>query len=125
MTMKGFGSGQFDRRQYPRLDFVIPMAFQTAEQTEGSTANVSLGGMMAYFPDPVTKGQILAVNMLLPGRDGKRSFRAEAEVVWVQTGRFEGGWTCQAGLRFIGMPADSLALWRQFLVEWQGQKKEE
>jgi|GEM_PF-6672815 len=122
--MKGFGTGQFDRRQYPRLDFVIPLAFQTAEAPAGSTANVSLGGMMAYFPQPVAKGQILSVSMLLPLGSGKKNFQAQAEVVWALAGQFESGWSCQAGLKFLAMEPEMLNLWRDFLLEWRGQKNE-
>jgi len=125
--MKGFGSAQFDRRRYPRLDFSLPLAFQSSENNhmpEGVSSNVSLGGLMAFLPQAVTKGQIIEVTMLLPLGKEKKVCKAQSEVVWAQTGQFESGWVCQAGLRFIKMPPESSQIWRQFLIEWQGEKKD-
>ncbi len=123
--MKEYGSAQFDRRQYPRLDFSLGLAFQATEEKvpDGITSNVSLGGMLAYLPHVVRQEEILQITMLLPCKDGNQVFKAQAEVVWVRNGKFEDGWVCQAGLRMIEMPADSWHLWRRFLMEWQGEKK--
>lgn len=125
--MKGFGSAQFDRRSYPRLDFSLPLAFQAQEKSKlpaGISANISLGGLMAYLPLTVVKGQIIEVTMLLPLGEEKKTCKVQAEVVWAQNGQFEGGWVCRAGLRFFNMPSDSEEIWRQFLTEWQGEKNE-
>ncbi len=122
--MKGFGSAEFDRRQYPRLDFALPLAFQDLGQSppEGVSKNVSLGGMMACFPREVSPSQILDLTMLLPVGEDKQVCRVQAEVVWVKKGDFEGGWSCQAGIRFVNMTPESEKIWRDFLVLWQGEK---
>ena len=112
--MKGFGSAQFDRRRYPRLDFTLPLAFKATADAlipDGVSGNVSLGGMMAF------------VTMLLPLGEEKKVCKAKAEVVWAQNGQFASGWVCQAGLRFVDMNSESNQIWRDFLKEWQGEKK--
>lgn len=122
--MKGFGSAQFDRRRYPRLDFTLPLAFQDVGQAQpdGVSKNVSLGGMMAYLPREVQTAQILDLTMLLPLGEDKLVCRVQAEVIWVKKGDFEGGWVCQAGLRFVEMNPESQKIWRDFLLSWQGEK---
>ncbi len=124
-SMREYGSVQFNRRQYPRLDFAMGLAFEAAEQKipDGITSNVSLGGMLAYLPHTVKQGHVLQITMLLPCHEGKEIFKAQAEVVWVREGEFEGGWICQAGLRMLEMSADSWHIWRRFLMEWQGEQK--
>ncbi|MBN1596506.1 PilZ domain-containing protein [candidate division FCPU426 bacterium] len=124
--MKGFGSAEFDRRRYPRLNFSLPLAFQVSGDhphiPKGVSANVSLGGLMAYLPQNVTPGEILEVTMLLPLGDEKKTCRAQAEVVWSQNGVFDSGWSCRAGVRFLDMPPESKEIWQQFLRNWQGDK---
>jgi c-di-GMP-binding flagellar brake protein YcgR len=125
--MKGFGSAQFDRRRYPRLDFSLPLAFQAAEKNkipEGVSTNVSLGGLMAFLPQVVTKGQIIEVTMLLPLGEDKKACKAQAEVVWAQAGEFDSGWVCRAGIRFLDMEAEGEKIWREFLLAWHGDKEE-
>ncbi len=122
--MKEYASAQFDRRQYPRLNFSIPIAFQKHDlsQNDGVSSNVSLGGMMAFLPHFVNKGDLLEVTMLLPCSDGKHVFHVKTEVVWVITDESESEWLCRAGLKFIEIPPDSFKLWQRFLTEWQGEQ---
>lgn len=121
--MKEYGNAAFDRRQYPRLDFSLPLAFQTVNsQTPpppgGLTGNVSYGGLMAYLPHAVNRGETLEITLLLPVGEGKQVFKARAEAVWVENGMFEGGWTCRVGLKFFDLPPEVLAVWRGFLSSW-------
>lgn len=122
--MKEYGSGQFDRRQYPRLDFTIPIAFQKQKQSDnnGLTSNGSLGGMLAFLPYAIRQGEILQLTMLLPCSDGKKVFNVTAETVWVVPDQTTTEWVCKAGLKFIEIPPDSYKVWRTFLTEWQGDK---
>ncbi|MCK5242131.1 PilZ domain-containing protein [bacterium] len=125
--MKGFGSAQFDRRRYPRLDFSLPLAFQASKENKapaGVSTNVSLGGLMAFLPQVVNQGQIIEVTMLLPLGEEKKACKAQAEVVWVQAGQFESGWVCRAGIRFLDMPTEAEKIWREFLLAWHGAKEE-
>ncbi|MCD4813780.1 PilZ domain-containing protein [bacterium] len=124
--MKGFGSAQFDRRRYPRLDFSLPLAFQISDDPqapEGVSANISLGGMMAFLPGSVEQGRIIDITMLLPLGNEKHTCKAKAEVVWARQGNFESGWACQVGLRFVEMPEAASTIWKRFLIEWQGEKQ--
>jgi hypothetical protein len=118
--MAEYGGAQFDRRQYPRLDFTIPFAFDVSEQKlpDGITANISLGGLLVYLPYEVTKGQVLELTMRLPEGEVEQSFKARAEVMWVESGDFEGGWVSQAGLRFFEMSPRSFGVWKAFLDQW-------
>lgn len=121
--MKEYASAQFDRRQYPRLDFNIPIAFQKQEEKkdEGCSANVSLGGMMAFLPYLIEKGEFLEITMLLPCSDGKQVFNVKAEVVWVIKEEGDSDWVCRVGLKFIEIPPQSFKIWRRFLLEWKGE----
>jgi c-di-GMP-binding flagellar brake protein YcgR len=112
--MKGFGSAEFDRRRYPRLDFNLPVAFRNAENfsPEGVSRNISLGGLMVYLPQVVNQGQIIEVTMLLPMGEEKRVCKTQAEVVWAQSGQFEEGWVCRAGLRFLEMVPEASQIWK-------------
>ncbi len=118
--MPEYGGAHFDRRQYPRLDITLPFAFDISEQKlpDGITANISLGGMLVYLPHQVSPGQVLEMIMRLPGKDQEAPFKARGEVVWVQNGEFEGGYICQAGLRFFEMSPRSFNVWRDFLQNY-------
>lgn len=118
--MQEYGKAAFDRRQYPRLDASIPLAFEVADQKlpDGITSNISLGGLLVYLPHKVTKGDVLELTMRLPAQDGEQAFKARAEVIWVQNGSFQEGWNCQAGLRFFEMSPRSFQVWKNFLQAW-------
>lgn len=122
--MKGFGSAQFDRRRFPRMDFSLPLAFQSGGKAEpgGVSQNVSLGGIMALLPNAVNQGDILEITLLLPIGEERKHCRARARVAWVRQGEFEGGWNCQAGLEFFELQPETAALWRQFLAAWQTEQ---
>lgn len=123
--MKEYASAQFDRRQYPRLNFSVPIAFQKHDQQpqDGFTSNISLGGMMAFLPHMVSKGDILDLTMLLPCMDGKQVFNVRTEIVWVIKDESNNNWVCRAGLKFIEIPPESFKIWRRFLLEWQGDQE--
>lgn len=124
--MKEYGSAEFDRRQYPRLDFSIPIAFQrTAQPDDGVSSNLSLGGMMAYLPHTVSQDDVLDITMLLPCSDGKQVFKVQAQVVWVVPEHDTPEWVCRVGLRFLEIPPESFKTWRHFLLDWQGEKKDD
>ncbi|MEW6516463.1 MAG: PilZ domain-containing protein [candidate division FCPU426 bacterium] len=122
--MKGFGSAQFDRRHYPRMDFSLPLAYQStgAFTPEGVSQNVSIGGIMALLPKLVAQGDVLEVTILLPVGEERKLCRARAKVAWVKEGEFEGGWMCQAGLQFIDLSPETEGLWRQFIKYWQEEQ---
>lgn len=121
--MKGFGSVQFDRRRYPRMDFSLPLAFQSGGSFEpaGVSQNVSLGGIMALLPGPVAQGEILEITLLLPVGEERKYCRARAKVAWARPGEFEGGWRCQVGLEFEELSSEAAALWEQFITAWQAE----
>ncbi len=118
--MPEYGSAEFDRRQYPRLNCTLPFAYDLSEQKlpDGITSNISLGGVLVFLPHPVHKGEVLEVSMHLPNSQDDKAFRARAEVIWVQQGQFPDGWSCQAGLRFFEMSPASFNVWKDFLGDW-------
>lgn len=118
--MPDYGGAHFDRRQFPRLDATLPCAFDISEEAlpAGVAANVSLGGLLVYLPEPVSAGQVLNLAMKLPGTQDDRLFKARAEVVWAQNGQFQDGWSCQVGLRFFEMSPASFEIWKEFLSTW-------
>lgn len=122
--MQEYGKAEFDRRQYPRLNASIPLAFELADQKlpDGITGNISLGGLLVYLPHMVTKGQVLELTMRLPDGESEQSFKASAEVIWVASGEFIEGWACQAGLRFFRMSPRSFQVWKNFLDLWFDKK---
>lgn len=122
--MKGFGSAQFDRRRFPRMDFSLPLAFQSGGgplEPGGVSQNVSLGGIMALLPNPVNQGDVLEVTLLLPIGEERQYCRARAKVAWARQGEFEGGWRCQVGLEFAELSAEAAVLWEQFINSWQAE----
>jgi c-di-GMP-binding flagellar brake protein YcgR len=118
--MPDYGGAHFDRRQFPRLDTTLPCAFEISTEARpvGVAANVSLGGLLVFLPEPVIDGQVLTLTMKLPCSGGDRLFKARAEVVWAQTGQFQDGWSCQVGLRFFEMSPASFEVWKEFLTTW-------
>jgi c-di-GMP-binding flagellar brake protein YcgR len=118
--MPDYGGAHFDRRQFPRLDTTLPCAFDVSNETlpSGVTANVSLGGLLVFLPEPVTKGQILNLTMKLPSGGEDHLFKARAEVAWAQEGQFQDGWSCQVGLRFFEMSPASFEIWKEFLTTY-------
>jgi c-di-GMP-binding flagellar brake protein YcgR len=122
--MKGFGSAQFDRRRFPRIDFSLPLAFKSSGPFEpsGVSQNISLGGIMALLPNLVNQGDMLEVTLLLPVGEERQYCRARAKVAWVRPGEFEGGWRCQVGLEFAEINSESAALWQQFINSWQAEQ---
>lgn len=122
--MKGFGSAQFDRRRFPRMDFSLPLAFQSGGdpfEPGGVSQNVSLGGIMALLPNPVNQGDVLEITLLLPIGEERQYCRARAKVAWARQGEFEGGWRCQVGLEFAELNAEAAVLWEQFINSWQAE----
>jgi c-di-GMP-binding flagellar brake protein YcgR len=122
--MKGFGSAQFDRRRFPRINFSLPLAFKSGGPFEpaGVSQNISLGGMMALLPNPVNQGDVLEITLLLPIGEERQYCRARAKVAWVRQGEFEGGWHYQVGLEFAELDAEAAALWQQFINSWQAEQ---
>ncbi len=118
--MAEYGSANFDRRQYPRLDADIPVAYEVSDQKlpDGITANISLGGLMVLLPHEVHRGDVLELTMRLPTEGEERAFRVRAEVVWAENVQTEGDYICRAGLRFFEMSPKSFQVWKSFLDTW-------
>lgn len=118
--MAEYGSADFDRRQYPRLDCKLPFAFELLDEKlpKGVTANISLGGLRVYFPHPVGQGEVLELSMRLPGDGAGSSFKTRAEIIWVTTEGVPEGWACEAGLRFFEMRPGDFNIWKKFLNTW-------
>jgi hypothetical protein len=115
--MAEYGSAAFDRRQFPRLGYSLPFAYEISDQKlpDGITANISLGGLRVYLPQMVTKGDVMELNMHLPDAQHELPFKVRAEVVWATTESVPEGWSCQAGLRFFEMSPRSFQAWKAFL----------
>jgi len=118
--MAEYGGAEFDRRQYPRLDCMLPFAFEFSEQKlpDGVTANISLGGLLVFMPQVVSQGAVLELAMRLPGEEAELPFKTRAEVMWVSTEEIPEGWACQAGLRFFEMAPRYFNAWKAFLDTW-------
>lgn len=118
--MPEYGSAEFDRRQYPRLNCSLPFAYDISEQKlpDGITANVSLGGLQVLLPQTVSQGDVLELSMRLPDEKSDQPFKVRAEVMWAQIQEIPEGWACQAGLRFFEMSPRSFAVWKGFLNAW-------
>lgn len=90
-----------EKRLHPRLSTEIPVKywvleeqkeiesyFEHLEKTKSAkTKDVSLGGMYITTDQPLKKGSILQLEIMIPCREGK--LKTYAEVVW--TNEFGGG----------------------------------
>jgi c-di-GMP-binding flagellar brake protein YcgR len=102
------------------LDATLPCAFEVLDTKlpDGITSNVSLGGLLVFFPHPVSQGQIVNIKLKLPCSDGDRIFKAQAEIMWIQPNETGEAWAYQAGLRFFEMSPASFEIWKNFLNTW-------
>jgi hypothetical protein len=68
-------------RQHPRVDYVIPVKYKSDNQTyEGTTENVSSGGVFIKTQDPVAVGQNVTIDIPLK-KKGKIK-RLSGKVTW-------------------------------------------
>jgi Tfp pilus assembly protein PilZ len=84
----------FDKRKHPRIKVSIPVKYKVITQTEeamalleqkrgplaGSSVDVSAEGLCLVTPHELSKGDILKIEVNLPGEG--QALRAFSEVVW-------------------------------------------
>jgi len=68
-------------RQHPRVDYAIPVKFESDSQTyEGTTENVSSGGVFIKTPDPIAVGQKVIID--IPLKNKGKIKRLTGQVTW-------------------------------------------
>jgi Tfp pilus assembly protein PilZ len=84
----------FDKRKHPRIKVTIPVKYKVINQTEealalleqkrgslsGSSLDVSAEGLCLVTPHELSRGDILKIEVSLPGEG--QALRAFSEVVW-------------------------------------------
>ena len=120
-----------DRRDYPRLKRSLPLRYKFLSTTmedpafdrvnDGSTHNISLGGMLMVGPIPkldwlkdLLIGRIsVGVNLLLPGRE--QPVKCLTRVAWIEAVDQE-AISMRMGLRIIDIPSDQRKVLSDFLL---------
>ncbi len=108
-----------EKRTQPRITVKIPITFKVItshgkiesildrenKEYVSRTADISLGGMFILAGLRLTKGNILSLELLLPGPEKK--LKAFAEVLWTNE---MGG-----GVRFLAMKEDDMNAFKEYL----------
>ena len=80
--------GQYNgSREHPRIDYVTPVKYESDNQTyEGTTQNVSSGGVYIKTRDPLTVGQTVIIN--IPAKKIGKIKRLTGKVTWTSRNGF-------------------------------------
>ena len=103
-----FGTGNLERRKYPRFPINLPIEYYRAESSipaSGQTGDISEGGLLVYLSERVEVGEHLKVRCLFTLiSELMNTMEIRGEVVWVvleslETNSHLGKYKC--GLKFI------------------------
>jgi c-di-GMP-binding flagellar brake protein YcgR len=136
VKMTPYGKVQFERRVFPRFQLEIPVTYQVipgsgasgnasgaaaAESAagNGTTGNISLGGLQLRLPDRVQVGDRLQLRMYLTDPTGPRRIQAAGHVVWVEAD--SGSDQVKAGLAFDEIDPEDKTYLEQFQTLWLEQ----
>ncbi len=108
-----------EKRVHPRISLKIPLIYRVVDDQEGidslqnrkkkeklhQTLDISLGGMFILAGQALKDGNILSLEILIPGSSKK--LNATAEVVWTNE---MGG-----GIRFLTIGEEDMKSFKSFL----------
>ncbi len=101
-----------DRRVHRRVNAKVPVKISTGDGIEGTTQDLSEGGMGVVVSSAVEKGKTLEIFIDVPHDLEGKQIKTMATVMW--SAQTDSG-AYVAGLKFDGPSPDSMARLRKFL----------
>ncbi len=113
------GIAAIEKREHPRFLLDLPIEYQKTNSTgtnSGRTRNASVGGLLAYVPEQLAKGQHLQLKLFFSSGSGLNFVQVLAEVAWsASCGGKE--WEYQSGLRFVDVSKEDIERLEMFLQQ--------
>jgi hypothetical protein len=113
------GIAAIEKRKNPRFLLDLPIEYQktsSGSTLSGRTGNASVGGLLAYVPEPLAKGQHLQLKLFFSAGSVLNFVQVLAEVVWTSPYGNK-GWDYQSGLRFVDVSQDDVERLEMFLKQ--------
>jgi Tfp pilus assembly protein PilZ len=121
------GALSFDKRKHPRLKVQVPVEFKVVNQSEvthlldqkkliksGDSKDVSAEGLFLVSEHPLVKGDIVRLDVHLPGEP--RAVRAFSEVVWCSDADLPDG-RHGSGISFMALKDEDQERMRRFIAQ--------
>ncbi len=93
-----------DKRTYQRILLSVPVDFEiidTAGARSGMTIDASQMGLLIQSSHDMPVGSRIHLTISLPGKSGRDTFRATAEIMWKDKRRLDDNEAYQYGVRFL------------------------
>ncbi len=114
-----YGILNLEKRKYPRFTVDLPVEYYRVEPsiaTAGRVVDISVGGLLIYFPEQMEIGQRLSLKLFLSVGSKLITIDLLSEVAWVEM-RLEGDWgDYRTGVKFIDISPGDIAKLNNFLV---------
>lgn len=116
-TKPRYGTANFERRKYPRFKLDLPIEYFRTDSLvqHGRAVNVSEGGLLIYFREPMEIGQYLKVRLFFSPGSELDIIETLVQVAWTDIHGGEGWGDYRTGVRFVDISSENLNKLKDFL----------
>ncbi len=116
-TKLRYGTVNFERRKYPRINVDLPIEYARSDLVvkHGRAINSSEGGLLIYFPEQMEIGQHLKLKLFFPSGYDLNTIEALVEVVWMDIDLGKDWGEYRTGVRFVDISEESLDRLKNFM----------
>jgi c-di-GMP-binding flagellar brake protein YcgR len=112
-----YGTVNFERRKYPRINVDLPIEYYRIDSSISHTGrglNISEGGLLMHFPEEMDVSQYLRLKLFLPLGSELNTIEVPAEVVWMNIHLGKGG-DYRCGVNIIDTSLENRSKLRNFI----------
>ena len=108
----------FERRRHPRFYGKLPVEYQRADSSKfrtGHTVNISEGGLMVSFSEPLQIGEQMGMRFYFSSVLGLVAIRAVVKVIWADNEENRDG-SFRFGVSYVSISPEDRASLKLFLA---------
>ncbi len=114
-----YGTVNFEKRKHPRFSVDLPVEYNkigSPLKLNGKAMNISQGGLLLYFSEPLQIGQYLALKLFLSPGLALSTIETIAEVTWTDISVDETWEYYRTGVKFLDISPEDFSKLKKFLL---------